>query len=82
VRLGWQRRVSSRAKVPGYRLQNVRTDRCKRYDRHQSTGLADAIFQPKIAERTAWARGHAAGAALNEQLLEAAVAYTELLGAH
>ncbi len=44
--------------------------------------FADAIFQPKIAERTASARGHAAGAALNEQLLEAAVAYTELLGAH
>jgi len=44
--------------------------------------FADAIFQPKIAERTAWARGHAAGATLNQQLLEAAVAYTELLGAH
>ncbi len=44
--------------------------------------LADAIFQPEIAEKTAWARGHAASAALNEQLLRAALAYIELLDAH
>ncbi|TWT67181.1 TolC family protein [Allorhodopirellula solitaria] len=44
--------------------------------------LADAIFQPEIAEKTAWARGHAASATFNEQLLRAALAYTELLDAH
>lgn len=44
--------------------------------------LADAIFQPEIAEKTAWARGHAAQAVLNQQLLRAALAYIELLDAH
>ncbi len=44
--------------------------------------LADAIFQPEIAEKTAWARGHAAKAVLNQQLLHAALAYIELLDAH
>jgi outer membrane protein TolC len=44
--------------------------------------LADAIFQPEIAEKTAWARGHAANGVLNEQLLNVALAYLELLGAH
>ncbi|MEZ6138310.1 MAG: TolC family protein [Pirellulaceae bacterium] len=44
--------------------------------------LADAIFLPEIAEKTAWARGHAAKAVLNEQLLRAAQAYLELLDAH
>ncbi len=44
--------------------------------------LADAIFQPNIAEKTAWARGHAAQAVLNEQMLQAALAYIELLDAH
>lgn len=44
--------------------------------------LADAIFEPQIAEKTAWARGHAAGAMLNQQLLSAATAYLELLAAH
>jgi outer membrane protein TolC len=44
--------------------------------------LADAIFQPKIAEKSAWARGHAAAGVLNQQLLRAAMAYTELLEAH
>ncbi len=44
--------------------------------------LADAIFQPKIAEKTAWAHGHAANAALNEQMLRTALAYIELLDAH
>lgn len=43
--------------------------------------LADAIFLPKEAEKTAWARGHAAAAALNQQLLTAALAYIDLLEA-
>ena len=43
--------------------------------------LADAIFQPQIAERTAWARGHAADAVLQDRLLDAALAYLELLAA-
>jgi outer membrane protein TolC len=41
--------------------------------------LADAIFQPEIAEKTAWARGHAVDGALNEQLYKVASAYLELL---
>lgn len=44
--------------------------------------LADALFQPEIAEKTAWARGHAATAVLNEQLLGAASAYVNLVAAH
>lgn len=44
--------------------------------------LADAIFQPEIAEKTAWARGHAAQAVQNEQLLRASLAYLELVDAH
>ncbi|WP_145173590.1 TolC family protein [Rubripirellula lacrimiformis] len=44
--------------------------------------LADAIFQPEIAEKTAWARGHAATAVLNQQMLTASLAYIELLDAH
>ncbi|MEM9645137.1 MAG: TolC family protein, partial [Planctomycetota bacterium] len=44
--------------------------------------LADAIFQPRVAEKNAWARGHAAKAILNEQLLRAAIAYMDLLNAH
>ncbi len=43
--------------------------------------LADAIFQPMIAERTVAARKHAATAATNDQLLQAALAYLELLRA-
>jgi outer membrane protein TolC len=43
--------------------------------------LADAIFQPRITERTAWARQHAADAVLQDRMLEAAVAYLELLEA-
>ncbi|MEM0925140.1 MAG: TolC family protein [Planctomycetota bacterium] len=43
--------------------------------------LADAIFEPRVTERRAWAQGHAASAALNEQLLEAAASYTELVTA-
>jgi outer membrane protein TolC len=44
--------------------------------------LVDAIFQPAIAQRTAWAQEHARDAVLNDQLLETAVAYQELLRAH
>ncbi|MEO1527214.1 MAG: TolC family protein [Planctomycetota bacterium] len=44
--------------------------------------LADAIFLPKVTETTAWARGHAANATLNRQLLTAASAYFELVDAH
>lgn len=44
--------------------------------------FADAIFQPKVAETTAWARGHAARTSLNDQLLEAGSAYVDLLSAH
>ncbi|RMF39949.1 MAG: TolC family protein, partial [Planctomycetota bacterium] len=43
--------------------------------------LADALFAPEIAEKTAWARGHAAGAEMNRQLLNVAVAYLRLLEA-
>jgi len=43
--------------------------------------LADAIFQPEIARTTAWARGHAANGVMNEQLLNVALAYLELLDA-
>ncbi len=44
--------------------------------------LVDALFQPKIAERNVWAQQHANIAVLNDQLLEAAVAYQELLRAY
>lgn len=44
--------------------------------------LADAIFSPKVTEKAAWAQGHAANATLNEQLLNAATAYFDLLDAH
>lgn len=44
--------------------------------------LADAVFLPEVAEKTAWARGHAARGVVNEQLLAAALAYTNLLDAH
>jgi len=41
--------------------------------------LADAIFLPKAAEMRVWARGHAAAATLNQQLLDSALAYIDLL---
>ncbi len=44
--------------------------------------LADAIFLPKTAEMTAWARGHAAAATLNQQLLNSGIAYIDLLEAY
>ncbi|MCA9080057.1 MAG: TolC family protein [Planctomycetaceae bacterium] len=43
--------------------------------------LADAMFQPEIADRVAQARCHAASAVLNRQLLNVALAYQELLRA-
>lgn len=43
--------------------------------------LADAIFQPEIAEKTAWARGHAVNSVVNDQMLTTALAYLELLSA-
>ncbi len=44
--------------------------------------LADALFLPKAAEKTAWARQHAASAALNQQLLFGGIAYIDLLEAY
>lgn len=44
--------------------------------------LADAIFQPRVAKTTAWARGHAATATQNRQMLSAALAYLDLVGAY
>lgn len=44
--------------------------------------LADAIFLPKATEKNAWARGHAATATLNQQLLNGATAYCDLLEAY
>ena len=41
--------------------------------------FADAIFQPRIAQRTACARQAGAEAKTNDLLLETAIAYTELL---
>lgn len=43
--------------------------------------LADALFEPEIARRTAWASGHAEQAVVNRQMLNVAVAYTDLLNA-
>lgn len=43
--------------------------------------LADAIFQPKIAQDNAWAAGHGSNGVYNQQLLEGALAYLELLEA-
>lgn len=43
--------------------------------------LADAIFQPKVARKTAWASGHAATGVVNQQLLTVALAYLNLLDA-
>ena len=42
---------------------------------------ADAIFQPKIANKTSWAREHAANAAVNDQLASVASGYIRLLQA-
>ncbi|TWU35875.1 TolC family protein [Novipirellula artificiosorum] len=43
--------------------------------------FADAIFQPRIAQRTVWARQHGRTAVYNAQLRDAAVAYNRLLAA-
>lgn len=42
---------------------------------------ADAIFGPEIARRAAWASRHAADAAVNDQLLNVALAYLQLAAA-
>lgn len=44
--------------------------------------LADALFLPKAAEKTAWARGHAASAVINQQLRNTGIAYIDLLEAY
>ncbi len=44
--------------------------------------LADALFLPKAAEKTAWARGHAASAVINQQMLNGGIAYFDLLEAY
>lgn len=44
--------------------------------------LADAIFAPDIAKKTAWAAGHAEKAVVNRQLRDVALAYMKLLDAH
>lgn len=41
----------------------------------------DAVFQPRIAEREAWARQAGSRAAVNDALLQTALAYQELLQA-
>lgn len=43
--------------------------------------LADAIFQPKIAKKTAWAQGHAANGVINDQLRTVAIAYLDWIEA-
>jgi outer membrane protein TolC len=44
--------------------------------------LADALFLPRAAEKTAWARGHAATAVINQQLLNGGLAYIDLIEAY
>lgn len=43
--------------------------------------LADALFLPNAAEKTVLARGHAAAAVINQQLLNGGLAYFDLLEA-
>ncbi len=45
-------------------------------------GLADAVFAPEIAQKTAWATCHAEKAVVNRQLRDVAFAYVDLLNAH
>ncbi len=44
--------------------------------------LADALFLPKAAEKTAWAGSHAASAVINQQMLNGGIAYFDLLEAY
>lgn len=44
--------------------------------------LADAIFQPDIAQKNAWATCHAEKAVVNKQLRDVALAYMKLLDTH
>ncbi len=43
--------------------------------------LADAIFEPEIAEKKMWAQGHAANGVYQKQLLNVALGYLDLLKA-
>ena len=43
---------------------------------------SDAIFRPRIAERTVWAQRHAASSAFQQQLRDVALAYNNLLLAY
>lgn len=43
--------------------------------------LKDAIFQPNIAEKTAWAHGHSATGVYQKQLLDVSLAYLKLINA-
>ena len=43
--------------------------------------LADAIFQPAIAQKAAWAEGHNANGVQNKQMLDVSLAYLQLLNA-
>ena len=43
--------------------------------------LKDALFQPDIARKTAWAQGHAANGVYQKQLLDVSLAYLNLLAA-
>lgn len=43
--------------------------------------ISDAIFAPRIAQKTSWARQHGATTAFNDQLLRVAIAYVRLLAA-
>src|SRR6056297_1951709 len=44
--------------------------------------LTAALFQPAVTQKRAWAAQHTSDAVLNQQLLEAALAYLELLEAY
>tara|TARA_R110002049_G_scaffold4601_5_gene32427 strand:+ start:613634 stop:615331 length:1698 start_codon:yes stop_codon:yes gene_type:complete len=44
--------------------------------------LSDAIFRPRVAQRTVWARQHAQTAAFQTQLQDVAIAYNSLLLAY
>ena len=43
--------------------------------------VADAIYAPSIAEKNAWAQGHAVTTAVNDQLLSASLAWLDLVTA-
>ena len=43
--------------------------------------MTDAVFQPRIEEKNAWAQGHAANSVYQKQLLTVALSYLDLLEA-